>query len=140
MKKHLGYLAFICIVNMNLAHADSLTITIDNIQPNKGSLHIGLFTETDTFPVVTADLNKIIVQPKEAVITQTFENLEAGNRYAVAVFQDSNNSQTLEKNIFGAPKEPYGFSQLMPKFRAPTFDESAITLTAPETNTRITLR
>lgn len=140
MKKYIWYTVLIYIVNVNPVLAASLTVTIDNIQSNNGLLHIGLFTEADVFPIVTDDLNMIIAQPEKTVMTQTFENLDKGKRYAVAVFQDSNNSNELEKNIFGAPKEPYGFSQKMPKFRAPKFDEAAITLTDAVTNIHITLR
>ena len=140
MKKYLVFITLIYILNVNPTLAASLTVTINNIEPNNGLIHIGLFTEADAFPIVTADLNMIIIPSEKTAITQVFENLDLDDKYAIAIFQDSNNSKALEKNIFGAPKEPYGFSQKMPTFRAPTFDEAAITLTEPVTNIRITLR
>ena len=140
MKKHIGSLALVSIMMVESTIAASLVVTVDNIQPHKGPIHIGVFTEADVFPIVTDDLNMVILQSKDIVTTQIFEGLEEGKRYAVAVFQDNNFSNELEKNFFGAPKEPYGFSQKMPRFRAPKFDEAAITLTDAVTNTHITLR
>ncbi len=140
MKKYSWYWVLGLTLVTKSALAATLTITIDNVQQNKGKLYIGLFTEKDKFPVISDDLNMLILQVKEKTVTARFENLEMSKKYAVAVFQDINDSAVLEKNMFGIPKEPYGFSQKMPRLRAAKFHEAAIMLMEPEMDIQIRLR
>jgi uncharacterized protein (DUF2141 family) len=59
-----------------------------------------------------------------------FSNLEPG-RYALIVFHDENANGRLDKNFFGVPTEPYGFSNDAQGFLgAPSFDDAAILLGA----------
>jgi uncharacterized protein (DUF2141 family) len=44
-----------------------------------------------------------------SVMVVTFADLPEGT-YVVSVYQDSNDNEQLDKNIFGIPKEKYGFS------------------------------
>jgi uncharacterized protein (DUF2141 family) len=57
--------------------------------------------------------------------TVTFQNVESGS-YAVAVYLDRNVNGSLDTNLFGAPKEPIGFSQ-NPRIgmARPTFAETS---------------
>jgi uncharacterized protein (DUF2141 family) len=51
-------------------------------------------------------------------------NLPAGH-YAAAAYHDENGNKKLDKNIFGAPTEPYGFSNDARRLMsAPSFDEA----------------
>ena len=48
--------------------------------------------------------------------------------YAIAIYQDLNNNGVLDKNVFGYPSEPFGFSKnFKPRFSAPDFDDCKIT-------------
>jgi uncharacterized protein (DUF2141 family) len=59
-----------------------------------------------------------------------FSNLKPG-RYALIVFHDENANGRLDKNFFGVPTEPYGFSNDAQGFLgAPSFDDAAILLGA----------
>jgi len=45
-------------------------------------------------------------------------------RYVLAAYHDVNGNGKLDKSFFGAPAEPYGFTEVPPsKWRAPTFAE-----------------
>lgn len=43
--------------------------------------------------------------------------------YAVSVVHDQNNNAKLDKNFFGLPKEPYGFSNNPNSLGKPSFEE-----------------
>ena len=48
----------------------------------------------------------------------------AKGEWAVALTQDVNNNDKLDKNLLGIPTEPYAFSNnVRPKFSAPNFEE-----------------
>ncbi len=66
--------------------------------------------------------------------------MKAGN-YAVAVFHDQNNDRILNNNVFGIPKEGFGFSR-NPEIRtgAPKFSEAAFLVAGPNTNIQIQLK
>lgn len=52
--------------------------------------------------------------------------LPAPGHYVLAAFHDVNGNGVLDTNLFGAPTEPYGFTQAPPsKWRAPLFTEVA---------------
>jgi uncharacterized protein (DUF2141 family) len=62
----------------------------------------------------------------------TFDNLPRGD-YAVAVFHDENMNGRLDKNIFGIPKEGYGFSNNPKKSMGPPkFTDVKFQLSQPE--------
>ncbi|KAA9339908.1 DUF2141 domain-containing protein [Hymenobacter busanensis] len=58
-------------------------------------------------------------------------NLEPGE-WAVAITQDVNNNDKLDKNMVGIPTEPYGFSNnFRPRLAAPDFDDCKFTVEGP---------
>ena len=70
--------------------------------------------------IEVSDLSEVTVQ---------FDNIPAG-KYAIAIFLDENDNYKLDRNLFGIPKEKYGFSNnVLPALRAATFEESIFTLT-----------
>jgi uncharacterized protein (DUF2141 family) len=55
--------------------------------------------------------------------------------YAIAVFQDKNQNQKIDKNLVGYPTEPFGFSKnFKPKFSEPEFSDCNVVI-SPTTNT-----
>jgi uncharacterized protein (DUF2141 family) len=66
-------------------------------------------------------------------------HLPAG-RYAIAAIHDENSNAKLDKNIFGIPKEGFGFAN-NPKvrFRAPSFDAASTEVACPDTKVDISL-
>ena len=101
-----------------------LTVRVKDLVP-RGDLMIALFDESGTFPsrdkaVITQSLP---VTKQQASVR--FKSLLPGN-YAVAVFQDLNGDGKLNKTGFGAPMEPYGFSNdARSNFGPPSFKAAA---------------
>lgn len=80
--------------------------------------------------ISTADEGKTLVK---------FENLKPGT-YGIAVFHDLNGNEELDRNLFGAPREPFGFSN-NPNigFSAPGFEEFAFEFEGSPQELTITL-
>ncbi len=102
----------------------SLTIDISNVNKNVGSVMVAIHNK-DNFLKTRLIEKSILAQANQLKVTF---DLPQGD-YAVAVYQDNNNNQQLDTNMFGVPQEPYGFSNnVRPKFRAPNFEEAKIQL------------
>ncbi|WP_338792914.1 DUF2141 domain-containing protein [Bernardetia sp. MNP-M8] len=103
----------------------TLTVEVSNIKSDKGTIMIALFKGEDGFPKDDSKaVKKMKVTIKDKKATITFTDLEAGD-YAFALFHDENGNNEMDSNMFGIPKEGYGFStNFKPKVSAPDFDEA----------------
>ncbi len=105
-----------------------LTVSVTNIQHAKGKISFGLFRKQDSFPVKGKQFKGVLIDTKKPSTKYTFENLADG-QYAVAIFHDENENGIMDKNMFGAPTEAYGFSRnARGTFAAPSFEEAKIDL------------
>ncbi|NQZ76768.1 MAG: DUF2141 domain-containing protein [Ekhidna sp.] len=104
-------------------------VKVSNLENVKGTLYIGWYNNADDFRINDkAIYRKEIDVTNLSEVTVTFDKIPDGN-YAIAVFLDEDNDYLLDKNVFGIPKEKYGFSNnVLPAFRPATFEESAFTL------------
>lgn len=116
-----------------------LMIRFENLQTKKGVLRVALYDNKVNFMVeekamlhnykLTATENQMLV----------ITGLPFGD-YAFAIFQDENENQILDKNIFGVPTEPYGFSENpKAKWRLPSFQESSFSLSQPSMTVQVRL-
>lgn len=120
LKKCPVFLVLLAAVIGN-AEAETLTLRIENAEAGQGVIMAGIFNEEKTFPDNYFRGEKTTVSGGVMVIV--FAELPRG-QYAVSVYQDSNNNGQLDKNIFGIPKEKYGFSNnaARPDYRKCVFD------------------
>ncbi|MBN3870966.1 MULTISPECIES: DUF2141 domain-containing protein [unclassified Nostoc] len=135
----LGNLAWSCSAKANFN--GKLTVEIDGLKNKQGQVCASIFASSEGFPSDRdRALQKQCSKITETPLNITFENLKAGS-YAVAVFHDQNNDGTLNSNIFGIPKEGFGFSS-NPEIRtsAPKFSEAAFLVAGPNTNIQIQLK
>ena len=108
--KILSYV-FVCLAIIPyLAYADTLLVTVNGVKAGEGNLRIAVFDEAhrDEFPDGEYLLG-VAVPATEEEMTVEISNVESGG-YAIAVIQDLNENEKLDKNFLGIPKEPYGFS------------------------------
>lgn len=92
------------------AQTGIITVTVTQINDTKGGkVKIGLY-DVQGFPVVGQGVKEINLPVKTDTTMHVFGEISSG-RYAIAIFQDINNDDKLNKNFFGAPQEPYGFSK-----------------------------
>jgi uncharacterized protein (DUF2141 family) len=107
MLKKTSFFGFLLIVGVGSLLAQTLTIRIENIEPDKGYLMVGVFNNKSDFPDNYFQGQKIRVTNGTMIVA--FNNLPAGT-YAVSVYQDTNENEQLDKNFLGIPRERYGFS------------------------------
>ena len=114
-------LGILLTVGIGPLYAQTLTIRVENAYIGKGDLMVGIFNDEKTFPDNYFRGEKITVSDR--ITTIVFNDLPKG-KYAVSVYQDNNGNGQLDKNIFGIPKEKYGFSNNSdrPDFRKCLFD------------------
>jgi uncharacterized protein (DUF2141 family) len=111
-------LLLLCFAGISSLCAQTLTVKVHNIKSVSGNLMVGVFNSETGFPDVY--YKGKIVEIADTVMTVTFTGLPKG-KYAVSVYQDINKNGRLDKNIFGIPKEKYGFSN---KANKPDYKES----------------
>jgi uncharacterized protein (DUF2141 family) len=116
-------------------------VKISNLENVKGNLYIGWYKDAYAFRINEKAIyrEKIIVNNQKE-LSIVFKNIPRG-KYAIAIFLDENDNYKLDKNVFGIPKEKYGFSNnILPALRPATFDESAFKLETQEIVINITLK
>lgn len=103
------------------AQTGGVSVTVNQVDIEKGGkVNIGIYDEKG-FPVIGKGVKEVALEVKETTVVYVFEKIPAG-KYAIAVFQDVNSDGKLNKNLVGAPKEPYGFSKnLYGMFGPPSF-------------------
>lgn len=98
------------LVSTVYAQTGTIAVKVTQIDVKEGGkVKIGVY-DSKGFPVVGKDIVGIDLEVKGTSVTYVFKNIPVG-KYAIAVFQDENIDGKLNKNLFGAPKEPYGFSK-----------------------------
>ncbi len=119
--------------------AAELRVTVEGIRSAQGTVLIGLYDSPESFERAgeAPDKEDFLIDPerfgavalranaamKSAVV---FSNLEPG-RYAAIAFHDENNNGKLDKNFWGVPTEPYGFSNnVQGVLGPPTFAAAAM--------------
>ena len=101
---------FILLVSTAYAQTGTIAVKVAQIVVQEGGkVKIGIYGPKG-FPVVGKEIHGINLEVKGTSAEYVFKNIPVGN-YAIAVFQDVNNDGKLNKNLFGAPSEPYGFSE-----------------------------
>lgn len=109
-----------------------LTLTITNIKNIEGNLEVGLFNTGERFLELGQAYKKFTIPVKSDSQTLVIKDLPKGE-YAISLYHDKNSNGVCDRNFFGIPKEPYGFSNnYKPKFSAPTFTDCKFELSADQ--------
>jgi len=111
MTKILLRYVFACLAIIPyVAYADTLLVTVNGVKAGEGNLRIAVFDEAhrDEFPDGEYLLG-VAVPATDEEMTVEISDVDSGE-YAVAIIQDINENEILDKNFLGIPKEPYGFS------------------------------
>ena len=105
----------------------NLSVEIQNIDSANGNIMLAVFEKEQDFLIdERAIFAKAYSIPQKGSMLISIPALPFG-KYAIAVYHDANNNQELDKNMFGVPKEAYGFSNnVRSKWRAPQYKEAQI--------------
>lgn len=134
-------LSFMMVMTSSQNSSYELTLTVNNISNSNGVIRVLLFQGPEGFP----DQPNLAKQNASLKIinntaSHTFKNLSEGT-YAISLFHDSQNTGKLRTNIFGIPKDGYGFSNNAAGIvGAPSFEKAAFKLTKDVKHINIKLR
>ena len=105
----------------------SLVVNVDGIQCCEGVMRLAVYNDSEYWlsssNMVRGRLSFVLQE------SQTYEihGLPKG-KYAVVVYQDTNNDSKLDRWFGLLPKEPYGFSNNVGRFGPASFNKAAINL------------
>ncbi len=101
----------------------TIQLEVQNIKPSKGSIKVAIFGAEEEFLVDDKAIQgHSVATTNSDKLTITLKNLPFGT-YAIAIYQDLNDNGKLDTNLFGVPKEPYGFSNnARSKWGAPKYE------------------
>lgn len=118
----------ICFALLFIEGNFNLNVEIEGLPTTKGNVFIGLFNSSKDFPIFGKQLKGVVVKIEGKKVLYEFKNLAQG-KYALAVYHDENKNGKLDKNVFGAPTEVYGFSNNAREiFSAPSFQDASFML------------
>jgi uncharacterized protein (DUF2141 family) len=102
---------FMCVAVLaaGSAFADNIPVTIEinGITVNGGSLYVAVYSNENDYKTETA-YTKFILEPVNSTVTRELELPEG--EYVVSVFQDKNGDGKLNTGIFGIPTEYIGMT------------------------------
>jgi uncharacterized protein (DUF2141 family) len=97
-----------------------LSITITELKSATAPVIFSVYQNPDTYLDPKAQLKTYRFVPKGKTLKIKLSDLKFGT-YAIAFYQDMNDSGEIDKNGLGIPKEPYAFSNdIRPKMSAPS--------------------
>lgn len=98
-----------------------LSITITNLKSATAPVIFSVYDNEETYLDPKAQLKTYRFVPKGKTLKLKITDIKFGT-YAIAFYQDMNDSGDIDKNGLGIPKEPYAFSNdIRPKMSAPSF-------------------
>jgi len=111
------------------AGSSTLAVDIEGLRSDMGVVGCSLFNAGEGFPGPSPIVNGAHQFPAaQRPMHCEWAGIPAGD-YAVAVQHDEDGDGQLDTNFVGAPTEGYGATNnVYPGTRAPTFDESKVTL------------
>jgi uncharacterized protein (DUF2141 family) len=117
----------------------ALVVHIDGFRNQKGDAGLSVFNSADGWPDNNDKAFAHGPHPFTGTATTITLQVPAG-RYALVALHDENSNHKLDKNMFGIPKEGFGFSNNPHVvLTAPSFDTAAIPVACPTTETTIHL-
>ncbi len=127
--KHYGVTVLFVAVMAAVNAQHRIEIVVTGIRDTTGVIMIALFADAETFPKRPS--KGIRVRAKGGQAVAVFESQPSG-RYAVSVIHDANRNGKLDSNLFGIPREGFGFSNdVVGTFGPPPFEKASINVSAP---------
>ncbi|WP_236021651.1 DUF2141 domain-containing protein [Geomesophilobacter sediminis] len=116
-------------------------VRVLDIRNSKGTVACALFEAPAGFPAefLKTARNIMVIKIRESQARCDFLDIPPG-KYAVAVIHDENRNGKLDTNLFGVPKEGYGFSNdAKGVIGAPTFSAASFSYDGKDLDLTISL-
>jgi uncharacterized protein (DUF2141 family) len=114
--------------------ASTLSVSIENIAQQQGTMMIAVFQGEDSYKKDIA-VRSAAAKVEGDTVTANF-TLEPGT-YGIKLYQDVNDDRRMNTNPFGMPTEPFGFSNNAPvRFGPPSWSAAQFEVAAKVTTTQ----
>ena len=121
MHKTIALATVLVLGSATPAPAETLRLSVET-KSDTGHVLAAIYASPESFE--QDDMLIGVAGPAKPGLTQLDINSLDPGIYGVAVFQDLNGNEKLDRNLFGAPTEPFGFSNNpVIRFSAPEFAE-----------------
>lgn len=108
------------------AHAAGCAqVEVRNVRPQQGTLMIAAYIDAASFNKAPAA--SMAMPASEATLSFPLCGLN-GEQVALTLYQDINDNQKLDRNLFGVPSEPWGASGTPAPMTAPTWDTTHVAI------------
>ena len=108
------------------AFAASLTVTVENLEENRGRMHVVIYDDANWMaadPAKFAGAKSVdLSQRKDDGPLVTEVEVEPGE-YAVFAYHDLNSNNKFDRNLMRIPIEPFAFSGPLKKLQKPNFKD-----------------
>ena len=110
---------------------ETVTIVVSALASTSSVVKLNFYNNSATFLKTGQTALKMVVRPDGKTTLSIPVELTPGE-WAVALSQDLNNNDKLDKNMLGIPTEPFAFSNnVKPRLSAPSFQECKFTVAGP---------
>ena len=118
----------------------SVTVVVTALASTQSVVKLNFYNTSGSFLKDGQQVMRLVVRPGgKNTITVPVELVPG--EWAVALTQDTNNNDLLDKNFLGIPTEPYAFSNnVRPRFAAPKFEECKFMVSEPGLVVNIALK
>lgn len=118
------------------ASAGSLQVVVTGMGDFGGRVHIGIFSDPDTFPHAGRIEGTQVPVYGDQVVAE-FADLPPGE-YAIAAYYDADGDGEFDTSALGLPKEKYGFSNRARGFLGPpAFSDAAFRVSEGRTTVQV---
>lgn len=110
---------------------EKITVVVSELASTRSVVKLNFYNSADKFLKSGQQALRLVVKPEGKTSISVPVELAPGE-WAVALTQDINNNDKLDKNMLGIPTEPYAFSNnVRPRFAAPVFAECKFMVDGP---------
>ena len=116
------------------SRSGSITVEVRNIE-KEGEIHLGIYDDASVFENDNGEkggATKGIIEgviEKVGVGTAIYKFELPSGTYAIGIFVDTNFNNKMDRNLFGIPKEQFGFSNdAKGRFGPPSFKDAAFSV------------
>ena len=122
------------LITISHTYAATVIVKVNNIE-KKGEMHLAIYDDAEVFEnddgekggAAKGIIQGVIEDVETGSVTYTFE-LPDGT-YAIGIFVDKNYNNKMDRNLFGVPKEQFGFSNnAKGNFGPPSFEDASFTV------------
>ena len=110
------FLVFSQLLNAQDITRQEITVKINNLDNNKGSVYVALYNSETSF--LSKGFKSVKVKIVDRSCEVTFKNVPEGI-YAISMFHDENGNNKMDSNFLGIPTEDYGCSNNAKGFMGP---------------------